>query len=52
MRAEFEDPAVRKRLLGQGVIPVASSPQNFSEFLDGEMKRWSQVIKTAGIDAN
>ncbi|OAE60838.1 ABC transporter substrate-binding protein [Achromobacter insolitus] len=52
VRAEFEDPAVRKRLLGQGVIPVASSPQNFSEFLDGEMKRWSQVIKTAGIDAN
>jgi tripartite-type tricarboxylate transporter receptor subunit TctC len=52
VRAEFEDPVVRKRLLGQGVIPVASPPKAFSEFLDGEMKRWDQVIKTAGIDAN
>lgn len=52
VRAEFDDPVVRKRLLGQGVIPVASEPQAFSEFLDGEMKRWAQVIKTAGINAN
>lgn len=52
VRAEFDDPAVRKRLLGQGVIPVASAPQEFSAFLDGEIKRWAQVIKTAGIQAN
>ncbi|MCW0208340.1 MAG: tripartite tricarboxylate transporter substrate binding protein [Achromobacter sp.] len=52
VRAEFEDPAVRKRLLGQGVIPVASAPQEFSAFLDGEIQRWAQVIKTAGIQAN
>jgi tripartite-type tricarboxylate transporter receptor subunit TctC len=43
---------VRKRLLGQGVIPVASAPQEFSAFLDGEIQRWAQVIKTAGIQAN
>ncbi|MDF3862133.1 tripartite tricarboxylate transporter substrate-binding protein, partial [Achromobacter denitrificans] len=52
VRAEFDDPAVRKRLLGQGVIPVASAPQEFSAFLDSEIKRWAQVIKTAGIQAN
>ncbi|QKQ45999.1 MULTISPECIES: tripartite tricarboxylate transporter substrate binding protein [Achromobacter] len=52
VRAEFDDPAVRKRLLGQGVVPVASAPQEFSAFLDSEIKRWAQVIKTAGIQAN
>ncbi|AOB28803.1 MULTISPECIES: tripartite tricarboxylate transporter substrate binding protein [Bordetella] len=52
VRAEFEDPDVRKRLLSQGVIPVASTPQAFSAFLDSEMKRWAEVIKVAGIKAN
>ncbi|AUL17536.1 tripartite tricarboxylate transporter substrate binding protein [Bordetella bronchiseptica] len=52
VRAEFEDPDVRKRLISQGVIPVASTPQAFSAFLDSEMKRWAEVIKVAGIEAN
>ncbi|MCD0502289.1 tripartite tricarboxylate transporter substrate binding protein [Bordetella petrii] len=49
---EFNDPAVRKRLLSQGVIPVASTPEAFSAFMGGETKRWADVIKTAGIEAN
>jgi len=52
IHAEFDDPQVRKRLLGQGVIPVASTPEAFSAFLDSETKRWAEVIETAGIEAN
>lgn len=49
---EFSDPAVKERLLKQGVIPIASTPQEFDKFLKNELQRWSQVIKAADIKAN
>lgn len=49
---EFNDPQVQQRLLAQGVLPVASSPQDFDKFLKNELARWADVIKQAGIQAN
>ena len=33
----------------RGMAPVASQPGDFAKYLQGELDRWSQVIKDAGI---
>lgn len=45
----IKDPAVNDKLLAQGDEPVGSSPEQFARFLDSELKKWTKVIKTAGI---
>jgi len=52
VQEEFTDPQVQQRLLAQGVLPVASSPQDFDKFLKNELTRWAGVIKQAEIQAN
>lgn len=49
VQKEFNDPAVRKRLIAQGVIPVASTPKEYDQFLASELKRWASVIKLGGV---
>lgn len=45
----LEDPATRARLLGQGIEPMAMSPQQFSAFVQSEQALWAGVIKAARI---
>jgi hypothetical protein len=33
----------------QGVEPLGSSPDEFTRFIDDELKKWSTVVTTAGI---
>lgn len=42
-------PSVRERYLAQGAEVVGSSPQEFSKYIRDELKRWGEVIKSAGI---
>lgn len=55
MNAEFSkalrSPDVVERLSAQGAEPVASSPEEFAGFLQGEITRWGIVVREAGIRA-
>lgn len=42
-------PAFRDRLVAMGVEPKGGSPAEFSTFLDSEIKKWGEVVKTANI---
>jgi tripartite-type tricarboxylate transporter receptor subunit TctC len=42
-------PEVQKRLQGEGMEVVASSPEEFGTFFQAEIERWAKVIKQAGI---
>jgi tripartite-type tricarboxylate transporter receptor subunit TctC len=44
-------PAVRERFNVEGAEPVGSSPQEFAAHVRNELKRWADVIKSAGIKA-
>lgn len=48
-RALVNAPALSRRWAEMGVLGVGSSTADFTRFLDQETKRWSRVIKTAGI---
>jgi len=44
------DPAVRKRFIGDGADPSPSkSPEEFGALLRSETRKWAKVIKDAGI---
>lgn len=47
----LETPAVREKLLAQGVEPVGGTPQQFRAFLRTEMEKWGKVVREAGIRA-
>jgi tripartite-type tricarboxylate transporter receptor subunit TctC len=40
---------VRERLAANGAEVVASSPEQFSAYITGELVKWEKVIKAAGI---
>ncbi|MFD0668632.1 tripartite tricarboxylate transporter substrate binding protein [Ramlibacter sp. MAHUQ-53] len=48
-RALVPAPALSRRWAEMGVQGAGSTAAEFTRFLDGEGKRWSRVIKTAGI---
>jgi tripartite-type tricarboxylate transporter receptor subunit TctC len=45
----LKDPNTRKRLQGQGLDPVGSTPEEFSKFLQEEMTRWAALVKSNKI---
>ena len=47
----LSEPAVRDRLIAQGMEIVASKPQELGKFLDIEIDRWAKVIKDNKIKA-
>ena len=47
----LREPQIRDRLAAQGMNIVASSPEDFSRFLDPQMARWASVVKEYGIRA-
>ena len=47
----LNDPVLKKRLLDDGAaVAPSASPEAFREFIGSEMKKWANVIKTAGIE--
>lgn len=43
------DPQVQASLVQSGGEPIGGTPDEFAAFIDSEIKRWSDVIKAAGI---
>lgn len=42
-----------KTALGKlGLVPVASSPKQFADFIDSEIQRWTEVVKANNIATN
>ena len=42
-------PDVRERLFAMGAEPVASTAEQFREFIRSEIAKWAKVVKDAGI---
>ena len=42
-------PEIRDRLIGIGFDVVATSPEEFGEFMKGEIDRWTRVVQRGGI---
>jgi len=49
--AALAEPAVRDKLEQSGVVVIGSTPDELTSFLNSEMDKWGQVIKTANIRA-
>lgn len=49
IQAATADPATRQKLVGLGVDPIGSSPEEFSKFVQTEMSRWGALVKTNNI---
>jgi len=45
-------PEVRERLIGGGLDPIVTSPQEFAAFIRAEIERWSKVAKAVGARAD
>ncbi len=45
-------PAIRERLLRDGIEPVGSSPEEFLAHTRREAQKWGKVVRDAGVTAN
>jgi tripartite-type tricarboxylate transporter receptor subunit TctC len=45
----IKQPKVKEKLATYFMEPVGNSPTEFRAVIDGEVKRWSPIIKAAGI---
>src|ERR1700742_648833 len=43
------DPALKEKLVEQGIVAVGSTPEEFRAFVAEEIARWAKVINDAGI---
>jgi tripartite-type tricarboxylate transporter receptor subunit TctC len=43
-------PDVRERLLGIGMEPVGSTPEQFGDYLRAEVAKWQKVVKASGVE--
>jgi tripartite-type tricarboxylate transporter receptor subunit TctC len=48
----LKTPEVEERLLSQGIEPLASSPEQFSEYIKAETLRWNNFVKVSGFKKN
>jgi len=50
--ALLKKPEVLKRLEQQTAVPVGGTPEQYARFVDGEIVKWVEVVKRAGIQMN
>jgi tripartite-type tricarboxylate transporter receptor subunit TctC len=48
-RKALADPALKDKLVEQGIVAVGSTPEEFRAFVTEEIARWRKVITDAGI---
>jgi len=51
MKRAVANPEFAKQLVAIGLEPASSTPAEFQDMIRAELKRWSKVIKEAGITA-
>jgi tripartite-type tricarboxylate transporter receptor subunit TctC len=47
--AGVNKPEVRRTLEFEGAEPVLNTPEEFAAFMQGESKRWAELIQTTGL---
>ncbi len=52
LKKMVDDPGVRDALLKQGLQPNVSTPQEYREFVRGEVERWTKRIRQMNISIN
>jgi tripartite-type tricarboxylate transporter receptor subunit TctC len=52
MKKAVAHPEFIKQLVALGLEPASSTPAEFRDMIRSELKRWTQVIKEAGITAD
>lgn len=50
--AVINQPAMRERMVQNGAIPVASTPEELWDFARRQIEKWGKVVKAAGITPN
>ena len=45
----LREPDARERLYSIGAEPMSNTPEEFADYINAEMVKWSKVIKAAGI---
>ena len=45
----LRDPAIREKLIQQGIEPEPSTPEGLRDLVNSEINKWARVIKDAGI---
>jgi len=51
LKAVLADEQIKTRLTNLGMVVIGNSTQDFGRFIDSELTKWGNVIKTAGIVA-
>ena len=49
VRAVLQEPATREKLKAQYSEPIGSSPREFRDLIDAELRRWGPIIERNGI---
>jgi len=45
-------PEVRERILAQASVPISTTPEEYAAFIQSEIKKWSEVVKLANMQAD
>jgi tripartite-type tricarboxylate transporter receptor subunit TctC len=48
-RAAIADPSVGPRIVAQGGFPKPGTPEDFTRFIESQLKQWGDIIRTAGV---
>jgi tripartite-type tricarboxylate transporter receptor subunit TctC len=46
----FEAPDIQAKLREVGAVPAPMSPEEFTQFIAAERKKWQEVVKAAGLE--
>jgi tripartite-type tricarboxylate transporter receptor subunit TctC len=46
----FESPELQKSLLEVGAVPSPMTPEQFTEFIASERRKWQEVVQAAGVE--
>lgn len=52
LNAVLQSPEIHQRMSREGFDPLVSTPEQTDTMVAAEMKRWADIVKTAGITAN
>jgi tripartite-type tricarboxylate transporter receptor subunit TctC len=49
LRSALTDETLRQRLATEGAIPLPSTPEEYAADIDAEERKWSKIIRDAGV---
>lgn len=52
LTSAMNDPAILKQLDAEGLIPLAASPEQYTQLVRSDTERWGQLVRSLHIKAN